>query len=47
MGINLLSPQWWISTFIQTFVTIIFIWMLKKAFTKVNVPVVSEIVAEA
>ena len=47
MGINLASPSWWINTFVQTFVTIIFIYMIKKIFAKVEVPVVSDIVAES
>ncbi len=47
MGINLASPSWWINTFVQTFITILFIYMIKKIFTKVNVPVVSDMVAEA
>lgn len=47
MGINLTSPSWWLSTFVQTFITIIFIFMIKKIFDKVNVPYVSDMVAEA
>lgn len=47
MGVNLMSPSWWVNTFVQTFITILFIYMIKKAFNKVNVPVVSDIVAEA
>ena len=45
--LSLTSPAWWIDKFVGTFITILFIWMLKKAFEKVNVPVVSDIVAEA
>lgn len=47
MGINLASPTWWVNTFVQTFVTVIFIYMLKKIFAKVEVPYVSDMVAEA
>lgn len=47
MGVNLMSPSWWVNTFVQTFITIMFIYMIKKVFNKVNVPVVSDIVAEA
>ena len=47
MGINLASPTWWINTFVQTFVTVMFIYMLKKIFAKVEVPYVSDMVAEA
>lgn len=47
MSINLTSPSWWINTFVQTFVTVFFIYMLKKIFAKVDVPYVSDMVAEA
>lgn len=47
MGINLASPSWWINTFVQTFITIVFIYMIKKVFAKVEVPYVSDMVAEA
>lgn len=47
MGINLASPSWWLNTFVQTFITILFIYMIKKIFAKVSVPVVSDLVAEA
>lgn len=40
------SPKWWINMFINTFVTILFIYMIKKAFAKVNVPMVSDMVKE-
>lgn len=44
MGIKLFSPTWWISMFINTFITLIFIYIIKQIFAKVNVPVVSEMV---
>ena len=44
---QLFSVNWWISMFINTFITIIFIYMIKKFFVKVNVPYVSNIVEEA
>ena len=47
MGINLASPTWWINSFVQTFITILFIYMIKKVFAKVEVPYVSDMVAEA
>lgn len=47
MGINIMSPSWWLNTFVQTFVTVLFIYMLKKIFAKVEVPYVSDMVAEA
>lgn len=46
-NINLFSANWWINTFIQTFITLLFLVMIKKFFEKVNVPYVSDIVAEA
>ena len=45
--LNLTSPSWWINQFVSTFITICFIYLIKKAFTKINVPVVSEVVSEA
>ena len=45
--LNLTSPSWWINQFVSTFITILFIYLLKKIFEKVNVPVVSEVVAQA
>lgn len=47
MGINITSPSWWLNTFVQTFITILFIYMIKKIFAKVSVPYVSDVVAEA
>ena len=44
MGIKLFSPMWWVSMFINTFITLVFIYMIKKVFAKINVPVVSEMV---
>lgn len=46
MGIKLLSPAWWVQMFVNTFMTLIFIYLIKLAFSKVNVPVVSDMVAE-
>lgn len=47
MGVNLFSPNWWISTLVSSFVTLLFIVMIKKFFANVDVPVVSDLVAEA
>ncbi len=47
MGINLLSPNWWVSQFVSTFITIMFLFLIKKAFSKVDVPVISDVVAQA
>lgn len=41
---KLFSINWWVQMFINTFVTIIFIYLIKLAFSKVNVPVVSDMV---
>ena len=41
---NIFSLNWWLSTFVSTLVTCVFIYLLKKLFAKVNVPVVSDIV---
>lgn len=40
----LLRPSWWISMIVSTFVTMIFIYLIKKASQKINVPIVSDIV---
>lgn len=45
--LQLTSPSWWINQFVSTFITILFIYALKKLFEKVNVPVISNVVAEA
>lgn len=47
MGINITSPSWWVNQFVTVFITIIFIYMIKKIFAKIEVPYVSEMVAEA
>lgn len=41
---KLFSIGWWVNMFINTFVTIIFIYLIKMAFSKVQVPVVSDMV---
>lgn len=43
---NLFSVNWWISMFISTMVTMCFIWLIKKAAGKVNIPVVSTMAQE-
>ena len=43
---NLFSVNWWISMLISTMVTMFFIWLIKKAAGKVNIPVVSNVVQE-
>lgn len=44
MGIKLFTPSWWVQMFVNTFITLIFIYLIKLAFAKVNVPVVSDMV---
>jgi hypothetical protein len=43
MGVHITSPAWWLNMFITTFVTMIFIYLIKRATEKINVPVVSDI----
>lgn len=43
---RLFSPGFWISTFISTFITMLFIYWIKMLSAKFNIPVVSK-VAEA
>lgn len=43
MPINILSPKWWISTAVQTFVIMVFIYLIKDITEKFNIPVVSTI----
>lgn len=43
---TLFTPSFWIGTFINVFITMMFIWLIKKAFSKVEVPYVSEMVQE-
>ena len=42
----LLRPSWWISMFVSTLTTMIFIYLIKKITKSVNIPVVSTIVEE-
>lgn len=43
---RLLSPSWWLSMLVSTFMTMVFIYIIKKIATTANVPIVSEIVQE-
>lgn len=45
--VKLTSAQWWLNMFVQTFITICFIYLLKVITAKINVPVVSDIVQSA
>ena len=43
---NLLKPSWWISMFMSTFMTMFFIYLIKKATATVEIPVVSNVAQE-
>lgn len=40
---NILSFNWWLSAFLNTLLTMCFIYIIKKLTAKVNIPVVSEV----
>lgn len=42
----LVSPKWWVGMFFNVFVTMIFIYMIKKGSIKLNIPVVKTIAEE-
>ena len=44
---NITSPSWWLQMLVSTFVTMIFIYIIKKTTANFNVPLVSEITAGA
>lgn len=44
---KILSPSFWLTLFLNTMLTILMIYLIKKMFKNVNVPVVSTIVEEA
>lgn len=44
--VNITSPSWWINMFITTLLTMVFIYLIKKMFSAVHVPVVSDMVGE-
>lgn len=39
-------PSWWVSMFVSTLTTMIFIYLIKKVTKSVNIPFVSTIVEE-
>ena len=43
---NMLSPKWFVNMFVNVFVTMIFIYFIKKAADKWNIPVVKKIADE-
>ena len=46
-SMKIFSISWWIGMLINTFITIMFIYILKVIFSKVNVPIVSNMVEQA
>jgi uncharacterized membrane protein len=40
------SPKWLVNMFVQVFITMIFIYFIKKASAKFNIPIVSKIAEE-
>lgn len=40
------SPRWIVNTFIQVFITMVFIYIIKKVSAKYNIPVVKQIAEE-
>lgn len=40
---NLFSINWWVSTFVSTLIVMCFIYMIKKAAEKFNIPIVSDV----
>lgn len=42
---NVFSLNWWVSTLVSTLVTMVFIYLIKKLTSTVNIPVVSDIAA--
>ena len=40
---RILSPSFWVQTFISTFITMLMIYFIKKIAGAVNIPVVSEV----
>lgn len=42
---NVFSVNWWVSTFVATLVTMVFIYFIKRITGKYNIPVVSDIAA--
>jgi uncharacterized membrane protein len=46
MGIQIFSPKWWLSTLVQVFIIMVFIYIIKGLSEKFNIPIVKT-VAEA
>lgn len=43
---NVFSVNWWVSTLVSTLVTMVFIYLIKRATSAVNIPVLSDIAQE-
>ena len=43
---NVFSVNWWVSAFCSTLLTMVFIYLIKKATQKVNIPILSDIASE-
>ena len=43
---NAFSPSWWLSTLAATCVTMVFIYLIKRATAAVHIPLVSDIAQE-
>lgn len=46
-AIRITSIDWWVQMFVSTFITLVFIYILKQMNKKIEIPVVNEIIAEA
>ena len=44
--LNLTSPKWWLNQFVTVFMTMCFIWVIKKFAGTYNIPVVSTVANE-
>lgn len=44
---TLLSPKWWLSMLFSTFLTMCFIYIIKKVSAKYQIPIVSTVASEA
>lgn len=44
---KIMNPSWWMSMFMSTFMTLCFIYLMKLITSKIEIPVVSNIVQSA
>lgn len=40
---KILSPSWWMSMLVSTFMTMLFIYIIKTITAKINIPVISAV----